>query len=91
MANVNEVRAIYDDRFCRMWELFYLAVIRGSAATRLAEAGWEVPEIATVTGHSLKDVDAILDAHCLGRTTKLAVSAVAKPERAAAATGTDGE
>jgi cyclopropane-fatty-acyl-phospholipid synthase len=24
MANVNEVRAIYDDRFCRMWE-FYLA------------------------------------------------------------------
>jgi cyclopropane-fatty-acyl-phospholipid synthase len=25
MANVNEVRAIYDDRFCRMWE-FYLAV-----------------------------------------------------------------
>jgi cyclopropane-fatty-acyl-phospholipid synthase len=24
-ANVNEVRAIYDDRFCRMWE-FYLAV-----------------------------------------------------------------
>src|SRR5262249_21727626 len=24
MANVHEVRAIYDDRFCRMWE-FYLA------------------------------------------------------------------
>jgi len=50
-----------------------------------------VPEIATITGHSLKDVEAILDAHYLGWTTKLAVSAVAKLERAAAATGTDGE
>jgi integrase len=65
--------------------------IRGSAVTRLAEAGCEVPEIATITGHSLKDVEAILDAHYLGWTTKLAVSAVAKLERAAAATGTDGE
>ena len=44
-----------------------------------------------LTGHSLKDVEAILDAHYLGRITKLAVSAVAKLERAAAATGTDGE
>jgi hypothetical protein len=43
-----------------------------------------VPEIATVTGHSLKDVEAILDAHYLGRTTKLADSAVAKLERAEA-------
>jgi len=59
--------------------------------TRLAEAGCEVPEIATITGHSLKDVEAILDAHYLCWTTKLAVSAVAKLERAAAATGTDGE
>jgi integrase len=36
--------------------------IRRSAA-RLAEAGCEVPEIATITGHSLADVAAILDAH----------------------------
>jgi integrase len=28
--------------------------VRGSAVTRLAEAGCEVPEIATITGHSLK-------------------------------------
>jgi integrase len=56
--------------------------IRGSAVTRLAEAGCEVPEIATITGHALADVEAILDAHYLGRTTKLAVSAVAKLERA---------
>jgi hypothetical protein len=45
-----------------------------------------VPEIATITGHSLKDVEVILakhglDAHYLGRTTKLADSAVAKLER----------
>jgi integrase len=41
--------------------------IRGSAITRLAEAGCEVPEIATITGHSLADLEAILDAHYLGR------------------------
>jgi len=63
--------------------------IRGSAVTRLAEAGGEVPEIATITGHSLADVEAILDARYLGRTTKLAVSAVAKLERAAAVTRID--
>ena len=61
--------------------------LRGTAVTRLAEAGCEVPEIATTTGHSLADVEATLDAHYLGRTTKLAVSAVAKLERAARADG----
>jgi len=50
-----------------------------------------MPEITTITGHSLKDAEAILAAHHLGRTTKLAGSAVAKPERAASAAGTDGE
>ena len=55
---------------------------RGSAVTRFAEAGCEVPETA-ITGHSLADVEAILDAHYLGRTTKLAVSGMAKLERAA--------
>jgi hypothetical protein len=48
----------------------------------LAEAGCEVPEIAAITGHSLADVEAILDAHYLGRTTKLALSGMAKLERA---------
>ena len=46
--------------------------IRGSAVTRPAEAGCEVPEIATITGRSLKNSGAILDAHYLGMTTKLA-------------------
>jgi hypothetical protein len=48
-----------------------------------------VPEIATITGHSLKDAEAIPEARHLGRSTKLA--AVAKLERAAWATGSDGE
>jgi hypothetical protein len=34
---------------------------------RLAIAGATVPQIATFTGHSLRDVEAILDAHYLGR------------------------
>ena len=47
---------------------------------RLAIAGATVPQIAAVTGHSLKDVEAILDAHYLGRDVKLAEIAVMKLE-----------
>jgi integrase len=56
---------------------------KGSAVTRLFEAGATVPEIASITGHSLRDVEAILDAHYFGRTTELAKSAIAKLEQAA--------
>jgi hypothetical protein len=38
------------------------------------------PQIATFTGHSLKDVEAILDAHYLGRDIQLAEAAVLKLE-----------
>jgi integrase len=55
--------------------------LRGSAVVRLAIAGATVPEIATFTGHSLKDVEAILDAHYLGRDVQLAENAVRKLER----------
>ncbi|WP_230531129.1 tyrosine-type recombinase/integrase [Microvirga roseola] len=55
--------------------------LRGSAVTRLAIAGAEVPEIATFTGHSLKDVQEILDAHYLSRDVKLAKRAVEKLEQ----------
>ncbi len=48
---------------------------------RLALAGASVPEIATFTGHSLADVESILDRHYLGRDVKLAESAVKKLER----------
>jgi integrase len=54
--------------------------LRGSAVVRLALADATVPQIATVTGHSLKDVEAILDAHYLGRDVALAEIAVTKLE-----------
>ena len=55
--------------------------LRGSAVTRLAVAGASVPEIASVTGHSLADVAAILDRHYLGERTTLAEQAIRKLER----------
>lgn len=58
--------------------------IRGSAVTRLALAGASVPEIATLTGHSLADVQAILDAHYLSRDIGLADSAMKKLEKRSA-------
>jgi hypothetical protein len=48
---------------------------------RLALAEATVPQIATFTGHSLKDVEAILDAHYLARDTQLAEAAVLKLEK----------
>lgn len=54
--------------------------LRGTAVVRLAIAGASVPQIAAVTGHSLKDVEAILDTHYLGRDIQLAEAAVLKLE-----------
>jgi len=51
------------------------------AVVRLALAEATVPQIATFTGHSLKDVEAILDAHYLGRDIQLAEAAVLKLEK----------
>jgi hypothetical protein len=45
----------------------------------LAEA--TVPQIATFIGHSLKDVEAIRDAHYLDRDVLLAEAAVLKLEQ----------
>lgn len=52
--------------------------LRGTATTRMALAGCTVPEIAAVTGHSLKDVETILDMHYLGGRAELAASAMRK-------------
>lgn len=52
--------------------------LRGTAVTRLALAGCSNAQIASITGHSLRDVDAILDAHYLGGKTELAEQAMAK-------------
>ena len=54
--------------------------LRGTAVTRLAEAECTPQEIATITGHSLRDVGAILDKYT-ARTPALAISAIAKLER----------
>lgn len=55
--------------------------LRGSAVVRLALAEATVPQIASFTGHSLKDVEAILDDHYLGRDIQLAEAAVLKLEK----------
>lgn len=52
--------------------------LRGTAVTRMALAGCTVPEIAAVTGHSLRDVEAMLDLHYLGGRAELASSAMRK-------------
>jgi hypothetical protein len=49
-----------------------------SAVVRLALADATVPQIATFTGHGLRDVEAILDAHYLCRDAKLAEIAIIK-------------
>lgn len=54
--------------------------LRGTTVTRLAMAGCSIPQIAAVTGHSLKQVHAILDAHYLKREESMAVDAVRKRE-----------
>src|SRR5215469_2565490 len=68
--------------------------LRGTAVTRLALVGCTEAEIATITGHSLRDVRSILDAHYLHRDIELACNAITKLElryakQAGAKTGTD--
>lgn len=55
--------------------------LRGTAVTRLALAECTVPQIAAITGHSLKDVEAILDAHYLGGMVELAEAAILKMDK----------
>lgn len=56
--------------------------LRGTAVTRLALAGCTVPEIAAITGHAMKDVEKILEAHYLGGRIQLAESAIEKLDAA---------
>jgi integrase len=62
--------------------------LRGTAVTRLAVAGCTEAEIATITGHSLRSVRAVLDRHYLHRDPAMAVTAIQKLERNAPATKT---
>jgi integrase len=54
--------------------------LRGTAVTRLAIAGCTEAEIAAITGHSLRSVHQILDAHYLSRDPALGESAIRKLE-----------
>jgi integrase len=54
--------------------------LRGTAVTRLSEAECTPQEIATITGHSLRDIGVILDQYS-ARTNKIALAAIAKLER----------
>jgi integrase len=53
--------------------------IRGTTVTMLAEAGCTLPEIVSITVHTLRRAQDILDKY-LARTSKLAESAIAKLE-----------
>ncbi|MEA1084842.1 tyrosine-type recombinase/integrase [Sphingomonas sp. CD22] len=55
--------------------------LRGTVVTRLAIAGASVQQIATITGHSLKDVEPILDAHYLNRNFGMEETAISKLEK----------
>jgi integrase len=55
--------------------------LRGTAVTRLALSGCSEAEIATITGHSLQGVRAILDTHYLARDPALGESAIRKLEK----------
>lgn len=57
--------------------------LRGTAVTRLAVAGATVPEIAAITGHSLKEVGTILDTHYMHRDPALGEAAIRKLEERA--------
>lgn len=54
--------------------------LRGTAVLRLFLAGCTVAEIATITGHGLRDVQVILDSNYFHRDVALAQSAIAKLE-----------
>jgi integrase len=54
--------------------------LRGTAITRLALAECTEIEIAAITGHSLRDVNRVLDAHYIHRDPELAESAIRKLE-----------
>lgn len=54
--------------------------LRGTAASRLKQAGATIEEIAEITGHSTNEVHSILEAHYLASNPDLALSGMSKLE-----------
>jgi integrase len=50
--------------------------LRGTLVTRAALAGCSVPQIAALTGHSLRDAEIMLGKHYLARDPRLALDAI---------------
>ena len=50
--------------------------LRGTTVTRLARNGATVPQIVSITGHSLKSAQNILEKHYLGGQSHLAEAAI---------------
>lgn len=55
--------------------------LRGTAVTSWAEARATVPEIAALSGHSLKDVEKILEAHYLSMSQRLGDKVILRLDR----------
>ena len=55
--------------------------LRGTAVTRLASTQSTISEIASITGHSLRDVHAILDTHYLARDQVSGENAIRRLEK----------
>lgn len=86
-------RAFQKRYFAERWEAVYLAAglpagdkrlhfhdVRGTTVTLLFEAGCNVAEVASITGHTLRRAQEILDRY-LSRTSSMAENAIAKFER----------
>jgi integrase len=61
-------------------EALHFHDLRGTAVTRLSEAGCHAQEIAPITGHSIASAQKIIDRYC-AKTDKLAGSAIRKLEQ----------
>jgi integrase len=88
MLTTKTGRAFKKRYFAEQWEATCKAAgiaelhfhdLRGTTVTMLAEAGCTLPEIVSITGHTLRRAQDILEKY-LARTSKLAESAIAKFE-----------
>ncbi len=66
-----------------MGECLHFNDLRGTAVTLLAEAGCTIPEIVSITGHTLQSAHRILEKY-MARTKAISDAAILKFENAPA-------